>query len=269
LATHDGHSTEQIAEQVLEGGGRTLVTRGGNVVFRETKPWTASIHLLLRHLESAGFAAAPRLAGSGFDEQGRETLIHIEGESVHPGPWSDEALVQVGQLLRRLHDITAAFTPPVEAVWQPWFLRQLGGEKRVIGHGDLAPWNTLTRDGMPIAFIDWEFAGPLDPMIELARVCWLFPQLHDDDVAAMVGLPSMETRVRQLRLLVDAYGLSLAQRHGLFQRIVEVAVCETAENAIEENITPGRQGLLWGLAWRARAAAWMLRNRSSIERALS
>ena len=56
-----------------------------------------------------------------------------------------------------------------------------------------------------------EYAGPIDPLIELARVCWLFPQLHDDDVAEMVRLPPLEIRVRQLRLLVDAYGLSPLQ----------------------------------------------------------
>ncbi len=260
---------DDTTEQILQGGGRTLVTRQAEVVFREARPWTTSLHLLLKHLENAGFEEAPRIAGVGFDERGRETLTHIDGEFVHPGPWSDQALIQIGQILRRLHDVTASFVPPVDAGWQPWFLRELGGEKCVIGHGDLAPWNTVTRAGMPIAFIDWEYAGPIDPLVELARVCWLFPQLHDDDVAQRVGLPPLKTRVRQLRLLVDAYGLSKTQRHGLFELILEVAVCETANDAIEANVTPHSQGLLWGLAWRARAAAWMLRHRSPIERALA
>ncbi|BCM92313.1 hypothetical protein IAD21_04192 [Abditibacteriota bacterium] len=261
--------TDAPIEQILEGGGRTLVTRQQDVVFRESKPWTPAIHLLLKHLENAGFNAAPRIAGSGFDERGRETLNYIHGEFVHPGPWSDEGLIEVGQLLRRLHDVTASFVPPVNAIWQPWFLRELGGEKSVIGHGDLAPWNTITQSGLPIAFIDWEYAGPLDPLVELARVCWLFPQLHDDDVAARVGLPPLEKRLQQLRLLVDAYGLSKHQRPNLFERIVEVAVCETANDAIETNVTPTTQGPLWGLAWRARAAAWMLKHRFPIERSLA
>ncbi|WP_233532190.1 hypothetical protein [Paenibacillus alkalitolerans] len=51
-------------------------------------------------------------------------------------------------------------------------------------------------------------------------------------------------------------------------RIVEVAVCETAEEAIEARVTPESEGPLWGIAWRARAAAWMLRNRSVLENAL-
>jgi hypothetical protein len=269
MQDHPNLKQNNTSEEVLTGGGRTLVTRQEEIVFREAKPWTKTIHHLLKHLEDAGFNEAPRIAGSGFDEQGRETLTFIEGEFVHPGPWSDEGLVQVGHLLRRLHDTTASFVPPVDAVWQPWFLREIGENKSVIGHGDLAPWNTLTHEAMPIALIDWEYAGPMDPLTELARVCWLFPQLHDDDVAKRVGLPPAETRLRQLRLLVDAYGLSKAQRRGFFDRILEVAVCETAEDAIEANVTPGSNGLLWGLAWRARAAAWMLRHRAAIENALA
>lgn len=260
---------EDANEEVLEGGGRTIVFRRGELVFREAKPWTASVHLLLRHLAEAGFVEAPLVAGTGFDERGRETLRYIEGEFVHPGPWSDEGLIQVGQKLRRLHDLTASFVPPNDAAWQPWFLRELGKGQRVIGHGDLAPWNTITRAGLPIAFIDWEYAGPMDPLVELARVCWLFPQLHDDDVAVRQGLPSLEVRASQVRLLVDAYGLSKARRQGLFEQMIEVVVCETAEQAIEANITSASEGPLWGLAWRARAAAWMLRHRSTIERALA
>lgn len=244
------------------------VSHKKNVVLRPAGEWSRHVHALLRHLEFKGFTAAPRVMGTGFAPDGRETLGYIEGEFVHPGPWSDEGIVEVGLLLRRLHDAAASFEPAVDAVWQPWFLRDTGGGNRIFGHGDVAPWNMVTQAGMPIALIDWEFAGPIDPMVELARTCWLFPQLHDDDVAERVGLPSLEVRARQLRLLVDAYGVIRDQRQNLVDKSIEVAVFETAQEAIERNVTPDSQGPLWGFAWRARAAAWMMRNRSALERAL-
>ncbi|WP_245954348.1 phosphotransferase [Paenibacillus flagellatus] len=237
-------------------------------MLRPSGPWTPSVHAFLNHLRQAGFEEAPRPAGSGFAPDGREAVYYVEGEFVHPGPWSDEALIAVGSLLRRLHDASASFVPAPDAVWKPWFLRELGGPNRVIGHGDAAPWNTVTRNGMPVALIDWEYAGPVDPIVELARVCWLFPQLHDDDVAERVGLPPLSVRARQLRLLVDAYGASAEQRGALFERIVEVVVRETAEEAIDRQVAPDSVGPLWGFAWRARSAAWMLRNRAVLERAL-
>lgn len=226
------------------------------------------MHALLRHVRKSGLAAVPDIVGSGIDAEGRETLSYVEGEFVHPGPWRDDALAEVGRLVRRLHDAAAKFEPAAGAEWKPWFLRTLGDSDRICSHGDIAPWNTVTRAGMPIALIDWEYAGPVHPLVELARACWLFPQLHDDDVAAMVGLPPPEVRARQVRLLVDAYGLETAERRRLFDLIVEVVVRETAEEAIEAGVTPESQGPLWGLAWRARSAAWILRHRALLRRAL-
>ncbi|CAG7648612.1 hypothetical protein PAESOLCIP111_05642 [Paenibacillus solanacearum] len=245
------------------------VSREGNVVLRPAGPWTPHIHQLLRHLKRDGVTGVPDIVGSGLSEDGREMLGYVEGEFVHPGPWSDEALAEVGRMLRRLHDAAASHAPDGDAAWQPWFLRGVGGPHRIVSHGDIAPWNMVTQGGMPIALIDWEFAGPVDPMAELARVCWLFPQLHDDDVAAKVGLPPADVRARQLRLLVDAYGLPAKERRQLLDLIIEVAVREAAEEAIEARITSDSIGPQWGMAWRIRAAGWMLRHRSLLEQALA
>nr|WP_255654324.1 phosphotransferase [Cohnella sp. REN36] len=245
------------------------VIRREDAVLRPSGPWTPSVQALLRYLPEAGFTALPSVLGTGTDEQGNETLSYIEGEFIHPGPWSDEALQAVGGMLRLLHEAGAAFDPGAKAEWKPWFLRELGGPRYVYSHGDVAPWNTVVREGLSFALIDWEFAGPVDPLMELARVCWLFPQLHDDDVAGRVGLPSLDVRARQLRLLVEAYGASIAERQGLYDRILEVVVRETAEEAIELQATPDSEGPLWGIAWRARAASWILRHRVVLQRALA
>ena len=94
-------------------------------------------------------------------------------------------------------------------IWQPWGIRELGKDERICSHGDIAPWNMLAQNGMPHRIVDWEFAGPIDPFVELARVCWLFPQLHDDDLGKMYDLPSPEKRTQQVRLICDGYGLEV------------------------------------------------------------
>lgn len=263
--------TAHDAEVPLLGGGRTPVHRRGQVVLRGAGPWTATVHTLLRHLEDAGFRGAPRVVGSGFDERGRETLSYIPGEFTQPGPWSLEGAAGVGRLLRELHDATVSYRPPPGAVWRPWFGRALGGPERIIGHCDVAPWNIVARDGLPVALIDWDVAGPVDPLVDLAQACWLNAKLHDEQVAALEGLPPIDERARQLRAIVDAYGLTAVQRRGFLDLIVEFAVHDTAEQAIEVNVQPDSPGPgpLWGLAWRARSAAWMLRNRRTLENALA
>lgn len=54
---------------LLEGGGRNVVHRRGDVVIRDAGPWTPAVHKLLLHLENVGFTAAPRLVGSGMDQR--------------------------------------------------------------------------------------------------------------------------------------------------------------------------------------------------------
>lgn len=206
------------------------------------------------------------LVGSGFDANGRETLTYIEGEFTHPGPWSLEGAAAVGRLLRDLHDATASYVPPPNAVWWPWFGRELGGRNKVIGHCDVSPWNIVAREGRPIALIDWERAGPVDPIVELAQACWLNAKLHDDIVAAREGLPSLADRARQLRAIIDAYGLPLKQRRGFVDRMIEFVVHATAAEADDAGVTPetstdtAAPELVWALAWRARAAAWLSRH---------
>jgi Phosphotransferase enzyme family len=178
----------------------------------------------------------------------------------------------VGQLFRELHDATASYRPPPDAVWFPWHGRDLGGPTRVIGHCDLGPWHIVARGGMLVALIDWEFAGPVDPLVELAQACWLNAKLHDDIVAEREELPPLADRARQLRAIVDAYGLPANQRHGFLDRIIEYVVSDTANEANHAGVTPdmtSHPSALWAMAWRARAAAWLLRNRRPIENALA
>lgn len=259
-------------ELPLSGGGRTVVSRRGGTVFRKAGPWSGTVIRLLRHLREAGFEAAPRVVGTGFDALGRETVSFIEGDFVHPGPWPDEALFAIGSLLGRLHEATASFEVPEDAVWRSWFGRDLqGGSKRVIGHCDTGPWNIVARNAVPVALIDWEEAGPVDRHVELAQACWLNAQLHDDDIATRVGLASPEARARQARLLLDGYGLSHAERVGFVDVIIAFAVHDAADQAVQANVTMESTSAepLWAVAWRTRAASWMLRHRPMLERVLT
>ena len=249
---------------------RKAVYRRGQVVVRETGSWAPTVHSLLRHLEDVGFAGSPRVVGSGFDPDGRETLSFIEGEFTQPGPWTLEGAAAVGQLLRELHAPTASYRPAPDAIWGPWFGRTLGGPARVIGHCDVAPWNIVARNGLPVALIDWDFAGPVDPLVELAKACWLNAKLHDDDVARRDGLPPLADRAQQFRAIVDAYGLSTRQRRGFVDRIIEFVVYDTAFQADDAGVTPDTTDPepVWALAWRARAAAWLFRHRRTLQNAL-
>src|SRR5918998_4030776 len=61
----------------LTGGHASAVAMVGDTVRRSTGPWTPAVYALLRHLESVGFAGAPRVLGK--DERGREPLSLVPG----------------------------------------------------------------------------------------------------------------------------------------------------------------------------------------------
>jgi hypothetical protein len=125
---------------------------------------------------------------------------------------------------------------------------------------------------LPVALIDWETAGPVDPLVELAQLAWLNAKLHDDVVARIEHLPPLADRARQLAAIVDAYGLTARQRRGFLNQIIEFAICDTAWEADDAAVTPETTAhpvAPWAMAWRARSAAWMIRHRRALETALT
>jgi hypothetical protein len=196
-------------EQPLPGGRHVGGVRVGDTVRRRVQPWTPAVHGLLRHLEAAGFGGAPRVLG--IDERGREVLSWLPGDTIgERRPWpdwafGDDALVQVGAWLRRLHDVTAGYVPPAGASWlsgRPW---QPG---LVVGHHDASPVNAVWdgAGGRLVGFVDWDTAGPSSRELDLAFTALTWVPLHARAVMAACGFTAFDERPRRLRLLLDAYG---------------------------------------------------------------
>jgi hypothetical protein len=239
------------------------VYKDQDTVARPLGPWTKNIHSLLKHFYDDGLPV-PRIIRIDGDYEYAE---YMQGDMIHPHKWNNDLLVEIGKLLRRLHDSAGSFEYPGCMEWKPWYLRELGTPS-LCGHGDVAPWNVITRGGKITGLIDWEFAGPIDPLTELSRVCWLFPQLFDDDLGGLHGLPSPGERAKQVRLIIDAYGLDKGERRAFFERILETVICETAHEAIDARITFDSLGKLWGMAWRSRSLYWIWRNKDILRKAM-
>ena len=174
-------------------------------------PWSSGVHTLLCHLEGQGFEGAPRFLG--VDQQGHEVLTFIEGEMGHyPLPdymWSDGALVEVAQLLRKYHEALAGFVALEGAMWQ--FSYPDTSAHEVICHNDVAPYNMVYRDGRPYALIDFDEAGPGPRVWDVAYAAYRFvPLVHTHDAAiAQLGLTDPGRQTRRLRLFCDTYGIEI------------------------------------------------------------
>ncbi len=197
-----------MSETILEGGDVNLVVRVGDTVRRPMGAWSPAVHALLQHFEAAGFDGAPRFLG--VDEQGREVLSYVEGDAaLAPAPDGDDAVEQLGRLVRRAHDAQAGFTDPggwVEPTDGP-----------VICFHDFFPTNVIFRNGRPAALIDWDLARPGEPADDVAAAALWWVPLQPDREATLWGRP-VDRRGERLRRLCDGFGLE--ERHDVVERVL-------------------------------------------------
>lgn len=129
------------------------------------------------------------------------------------GRHSDAALIAAGLWLRDFHAASRTFTPPPNAEWFGDHNDVRPGE--LIGHHDAAPYNAVWRPtptqtdpsgGELMGFIDWDLAGPMEPVRDLAFVALTWVPLTARDIAVGDGFPPDIDRAGRLRMLLDAYG---------------------------------------------------------------
>jgi hypothetical protein len=237
------------------------VYKENNMIMRPIESWSNNIHLLLGHFYNNGLPV-PKVIKT---DNTYEYLEYIEGEQIDPYRWNNESLTEIAYLVKKIHNAAKTFEHNKKMEWKPWYLRELGDQK-ICSHGDIAPWNIITKGTKIIGLIDWEYAGPIDPLIELARVCWLFPQLVDDDLGKLYELPTPKERGKQVRLMLDIYGLSKKERKTFLTKIIETIICETAHEAIDTGVTFDSTGNLWGMAWRNRILYWIWKHKNILEK---
>jgi len=203
--------------EVPVGGGRMTagMVRRGDQLLRPMGSWSPAVHEYLRHLEASGFGGAPRLLGTDGD---REILTFIDGEVANDPEWqpgrghrlppyarTEQTLRGAARLIRALHDASASFRPAVTS-YRFRAAPPKGGE--IVSHGDLGPWNTVYRDGIPVAFIDWDAAQPVRPLDDLAGAAWTFVPLAPPRQLREAGFDPLPDLPARLRSFVDAYGLT-------------------------------------------------------------
>lgn len=190
-------------------GGVNRVVREGGLVRRPAGAWSVTVQRLLGHLRAAGFTGAPR--PFGLSDDGAEELVEfLPGEVGHdfaaPEVRSDASLVAAARLLRALHDATVGFARTSDDVWQ----LPPREPAEVICHGDAATYNTVFRDRLPFAFIDFDTAHPGPRLWDAAYTAYRFVPLYAPDEAEHT-VPIPQAR-RRLSLFADSYGLSREER---------------------------------------------------------
>ena len=195
---------EQHEETPLHGGNDSAgIVRVGNTVRRPIMPWTPATTALLTHLHTVAPGIAPEPLGS--DEKERTIERYLDGTVGHypleADMRSDVALEAAARLLRRFHDATHPLTTRRDLPWQHHH-----GPPEVICQSDFAPYNTIYRNGLPVALIDFDHAGPGPRLWDLAYAVYRFAPLASDSNCRDFGWSDPPDRVARARAFLDAYG---------------------------------------------------------------
>ncbi|HSO95510.1 MAG TPA: phosphotransferase [Acidimicrobiia bacterium] len=255
-------------EVTLHGGiaHPGAVVRIGATVRRPAGPHTPAVHAFLRHLRAAGFDGAP--GPHGLDDDGREIVDFLPGAVADPPfpawAWSDDALGSVAALTRRFHEAARSFHAPAGAAWG--FEAPAGWGGTFVGHNDVCPENVVFRDGAAVGLIDFDFAGPADPLFDVAATAYYWmPLVAPEDLDVDLD------RAARLRLFADVYGLPRAGREHLVRGLG--AYLGWGERLVTARIAAGEPGFveMGRRGWaerKARAKAWFAVARGELERAV-
>ena len=189
----------EVEELPLQGGTLTQgIVRIGDTVRRPRTDASPFMARLLRHLDEVWFRGAPRYQGQ--DEKGRDILSFIPGET-RWRPLTDAQVSAGARLLRAFHEATRG--------------SELAGDHAVVCHGDPGPHNAIFQRELPVAWIDFDLAGPGDRMQDLGYMAWFWC------VSLEPERGPTGKQAAQVRLLLDAYGLPSEARPGIVEAMQE------------------------------------------------
>jgi hypothetical protein len=257
------------AEENLPGGlaSQGRVVRVGDTVRRPAGPWTPAVHRLLEHLERAGFPGAPRVRGLA---DGVEWLEFIPGDvAVPPFPaWSadDDLLVSVAQLQSAYHAAVAGFRAGPAEVWgdQPP-PRAFSGT--LVCHNDLCLENVVVSSGRAVAFVDFDFARPVDRLWDIAIALRHWVPMRDprDVDTQRAGVDP----IARCRLFLATHELGAAERDRTLDAVLAFLDC--ALDFVQGQAAAGHAGHAAELsagyeAKNRRARVWIERHREELAR---
>ncbi len=197
-----------MPEENLNGESKHQIVRIGNTVHRPTNWWTPSVHHLLNYLESVNFKYSPRVLG--FDDQGREILSFIDGESGGAG-WkkiiSEDGLRKYAKLLREYHDVIANYKPLASSEWAYAKGELKKGE--IMCHGDFGIWNTVWVGDEPVGIVDWDFVVPAKPSYDVFYALEYSAPFRDDEACMKWHhFPEVPDRKKRIKIFTEVYGIS-------------------------------------------------------------
>jgi aminoglycoside phosphotransferase (APT) family kinase protein len=115
----------------------------------------------------ASLYGVPRVLG--LDEQGREILDYLPGESYAEQP-PDDILAAAMRWLREYHRAVASYRPEGVVQWRTSLAEMEPGQ--IVCMHDFGYYNWIGDENGFVGVIDWDMAGPGVPLDDPAFAAW-------------------------------------------------------------------------------------------------
>lgn len=156
------------------------VVYDGEYIYRDLKPYSKTIHKLLKHLESKKINFTPHFLKVDYENK-IESLTFVKGSTIENYPEIDNFEYKarnikiLASMLREYHNATLDFNYTNE---DKWFLEYRGElDKEVICHNDIAPYNITFLNNEPAGIIDFDTACPAPRIWDVAYAVYRFVPL--------------------------------------------------------------------------------------------
>ena len=216
------------------------VTIADGTVTRPAVPQSKTVQSFLRHLREQGLGCVPEPLSL---EEETETLRLIEGDSGGDA-WQhqhdERGLGSAARLLRRIHDASAGWQPPRDAVFDA---PPVQGDADVYCHGDPGPWNFVWRDGEAVALLDWDYLHPGPRLGDVAyALLWFAPMRDDDACRDWHHFPDVPDRRGRITAFLDAYGTDALPSFEVVGAVADRrrATIEHVRSLAEQGLEPQR-----------------------------
>lgn len=255
------------AGDVTEG-----VLRVGGTVRRPHQPQSYAVADYLEWLEDAGFEGSPRFLGR--DSSGRDVLTFVPGDCAGavPEQWaqSEDLLVSVAHLVRRLHTASAGFVPAAHPFPPRPLPEDHDEQDGLVCHLDVTPQNVVVRGGLAVGLVDFDLAGPATKFKDSFNTAMQWVPLRDP-ADSWRGWEALDP-LRRLRVFADAYGWTEEERRRLPEFGAHAAVLSHRRMELRARTLGGGWARMWaegagGLI--ERRHAWLEANGSRLIRALT
>lgn len=234
-------------KNTLSGGRSGKIFKIKNTVVRPANPWTKNVHGFLAYLKNKQIDFVPTPIAFSDSEE----IVSFMDGAVYNEPLpemmlTDEMIISAARLLRQFHEAGSSYLSSLTGQ-EVWMLDS-AAQPEVMCHGDFAPYNVTIMDGVAKNLFDFDTLHPGSRLEDISYAVYRWVPFYS---TTEEGALEERQQLERLRLFLDTYDLSMAERERLPEAMINrleqlvhfmQVQAENGNSDFQKNIDDGHLG---------------------------